>query len=998
MTNILKINYPQWNAANQEWEYKFIDLLPHADISGMALTSWTAQQQAYSAGAIFPPRYQQVTETIQINLVGCDQDDIFIELKAFFEGAKAIAEYWLERDPTVPAPYLEVKAHKEANARYAVIVERPSLTTLGEPIQQPFYNLNSAILEDITLSVVRLEWRSSIPGTGAALLLSSTADDNIAIGATVSTTNMVKDVISLLVTSGGSVLAGLRDDGEIWRSTDNAVTYSLVYTFASGIDVTTIIETPNYIFANVTAGHVSGSDSLVRSNTDGASWSLVTMPASTYSVQFIYYGTFSNRLWVANLTSLGGLQLFYSTDDGGSWTTISLSVLYSGSGIYDLLEYSETELLLYQLESIWASSDAGLTWSMIYANQTIPSLGTPRFRDLIKLSTGEYLIGALGAVVKMTGFAESFEFIEMYARENFNTPKFNALIEYDGYVYASTSGDGYILRAPLSNLSQWVALNILFPNYPTSDRDMYVLGQLDSNKLIFGGGYDDGIIVVEEGRTVTLDFDLLRTYGMFGISAVPICNKCQDSNITHVKFFDSSAGTYTELLPASSYPVDIFGSDLDSSDITYFISETFSNDTPFSNIVFYLSQRILAINAQIQWEYYNGSWVQLSTLDQEFILDNPVIEKTGICVEAFEIPADWVAVTVDGVTGLTVRARINFVFKLGQVPQQSNFDIFSAGNSYVDIGNELGDMDAITKLIVENVSNNLDGGRVDVPILFSNRLIAGKRKLSRGSAFSPFLNAKDYNNTSEILTTLGTNVTFQTSVTSITGEYARYNPSGVEAMADRVTWSLNNVLSLQYIGAFHVYVRIHQTAGSAGDFDVQLKVIYGSGGLNFTSESVQPQSTTRFELLDLGTINIPKFDSLTDTLQFVLQASAASGTPNLDIFDLILIPVDEWAGDYTDSANVSGSEIGNGEKLEVSGLVQRLEIPVTVKNNLGAIKSEYETSGPPLYIEPLPDDTQRLHFLQAQASTTGSDFVWIAKPEICSIVTIEHNPGYMGFS
>lgn len=966
---IFEIYYPQWNSTTEQYEYQTIDLLQ--SYAGTHTNSFSQNIQQLKQGGVFqdstlyPGRdlafsvLANGVETVDLKMSG-KQTKIINQLTKFLRGArKAALDYWQFRNQSLMPVYIKVKTADEPNPRYAAVVTL-SFDELENIFQSPFFNYPSSVLDNLTLTIERTEWRANPPGTGECASMSTHFTGLY----TAPVTPFGESFKGNFVTSAGTILGG--GGITIRRSTDGGDSFS---------DIPVTFNSAKFFVQTDTGRIYAANDSdlyLLYSDNDGVSWSQTAVLANA-AINSLHFGRFSKRIWVGISSGL-----YYSDDGGASWTFNAFTP-YTVTETLAVIEIT-LDIILAAAGSgssaILISGDGGATFKPI----TYYTPDTEKANVLYQLSDGRVVFGDTDGRIGVSNYftsADDFKFVNIADTPSYPTGNILTIFE-------DSNGAVYLLD------------NITPEWYITYDfSDIVTLFSASSSGDFQISEYNGSIILTQSGvgTGLYLSDDSVANFGVSSGSCVleniAIGNKNVLSAITNVKTYDDSTATYTDIYP-NILPTALLPDPPEDDDIVYFITDTSIQDTgPFSAIAFNLDPPLLAVGTYT-WEYWNGAWTTLTV-----VAPSAPLKTSGFHLVVFEVPSDWTTTTVDGVTGFIIRLYVTSPSSQISTPTQVDYNLYSVSKPFVDITNINGDLDCITKMSVRNVSD-ADGRGGSSPDLYSNRIVCGKRKLSRGSFFSAYLNASDEQNQINITVTAGTNVSVQTDVQAPTGRSYRYNPAGVEVMADRLTWDLGGILGLQYAGIYHAYARIHQTAGSVGDFDVQLKVVFGSGGLEFTTESVQPQTTTQFELLDFGTIGIPKFDTLTDTLQLILQASAASGTPNLDIFDLILIPVDEWAGDYSDGANVSGSEISQNESLEVNGL-EPLDIPAVVKDASGAIKSEYEPSGNPLVLEPLENDTQRLWILQAQASTTGSSFSWIAKPEICSLVTIEKNEGYLAF-
>jgi hypothetical protein len=237
----------------------------------------------------------------------------------------------------------------------------------------------------------------------------------------------------------------------------------------------------------------------------------------------------------------------------------------------------------------------------------------------------------------------------------------------------------------------------------------------------------------------------------------------------------------------------------------------------------------------------------------------------------------------------------------------------------------LGDIPALCQQIIYNRSDK--DNDTSAPKLAFNRLIVGLRSVDRGDSFSAYINCGNNQVPPGFILTAGTNTTFGNSYLSPVGNMATYNPGGAEAVATRLTISVSSSLARHYFGRYHMYLRGMQSGGTNGDISVRAQISTGSGGILYTTASKTFDTAANSQLIDLGLVEIPASDLFSenenaDATNILIQASSLSGTPNLYLYDIILIPIDEWAGDFgvtTLSMNTNG--VGAGKALKIDSLV-----------------------------------------------------------------------------
>jgi hypothetical protein len=178
------------------------------------------------------------------------------------------------------------------------------------------------------------------------------------------------------------------------------------------------------------------------------------------------------------------------------------------------------------------------------------------------------------------------------------------------------------------------------------------------------------------------------------------------------------------------------------------------------------------------------------------------------------------------------------------------------------------------------------------------------RSNSRGTDFTAFLNANNNSNPTGVTVSLGAATASISNAWSWALYNAAYTPAGVEALANRVTYTFSSALVSQYWGRFRVFVRVSGgVGGSIDDATFRLVATYGSTGISVSSGTVtEALAGANYETIDLGNIDIPggyllatgeTFDQVTISIQVGCTDGAPAGVVN--IYELIVLPLDEWA-------------------------------------------------------------------------------------------------------
>jgi len=396
-----------------------------------------------------------------------------------------------------------------------------------------------------------------------------------------------------------------------------------------------------------------------------------------------------------------------------------------------------------------------------------------------------------------------------------------------------------------------------------------------------------------------------RTLGFSSPTTGPVIagNRRTVANISDVYNYDDSAASFSGNQMDASLPYSLWPASPATGDIVYIGIDTSLTDSgPFNNLVFDIVQAATGSFDAI-WQYWDGaSWSSLNAV--AFILGSSevasldIFDYEAISVLTWEQADDWATTTVNGVTGYWVRVYLSAPTGMTR-PNQGNRPIFTAAWNYLRVTSEqiAGDISALARLTVQRLTHNIGGAFV-----FKNAdtfLMAGLRSETRGTDFVSIINLAQEQNPSGVTvsaqSTGGGNTTLVADLQSPTGVAAVYNPTGAESMDDRVIIEIDSTLSDQYYGRYRVFIRHRQTA--TGDMLVR---VGATSALNRTGMGFNPSVAAVVNddpaLLDLGPLTLERATSeQAPVFQIVIQASSSTGTPNLEMYDLILMPVDEVA-------------------------------------------------------------------------------------------------------
>lgn len=397
---------------------------------------------------------------------------------------------------------------------------------------------------------------------------------------------------------------------------------------------------------------------------------------------------------------------------------------------------------------------------------------------------------------------------------------------------------------------------------------------------------------------------------------VYFANKRNEANLTDIYYRDPLNAWSLNLMDAA-LPFAFTPPAPAPGDITYFgIDTSLANSGPFCSLVFDIGTVQVNLTA-IAWEYWNGAWVGLTVQDNTDAagaMGGVAFDTLGVGSVHWRQPSDWATRNLftehggaaPNITGYWVRARITVVAAPGVPPQQQNRDIYSIVWPYAEVqeGQVGGDLPALlrSKIYNESAGPSLS--------LWSDRIICGLRSMNRGESFTAYINlANDQNPAGITVAPDPTDSAFATDVETPTGRRITYNPAAARALELEVGISFAPAIAPDFYGTYHAFLRLQQVGGDAGDAWAQLWSTLGvsAGNVKMESEVQFTQTTGDWETIDFGQITIPPtpigMDEVAVALHLDILLGCTDPPVDLYLYDLILIPVDEWSFDAAQILN-----------------------------------------------------------------------------------------------
>lgn len=355
-----------------------------------------------------------------------------------------------------------------------------------------------------------------------------------------------------------------------------------------------------------------------------------------------------------------------------------------------------------------------------------------------------------------------------------------------------------------------------------------------------------------------------------------------DGGVFGVNLVDNNLAAPVQLLPAVPAVNDALYCGMSEG------SSSSSLQT-FNTLVLELSRLGVDITT-IALEYWNGAWIAPGVITYEPANWTWATTTLGVHIIKWRLPSDWIATTINAITGLWVRFRVTAT-GVGPVgPQQlAGKPIYSIGWGDIKINSQQ------VKGDISGIINFLLSGSIDI---LSKRIFISSRREDRMNSdkFVPYIPLTSITShlPDDVRITLGGGAaTLATSPLTPARTHTNFTTAGaaVAAIADEIA-----IGPKTYAGRYRVFLRIRSSAGTdAGEVGAFLR-IQSMLGTYDTATVYNTNLPSTCSVMDLGIISLPS-DYLYETdspikvmIYLYILATAAI---NVDLYDLTLMPVDE---------------------------------------------------------------------------------------------------------
>ena len=479
------------------------------------------------------------------------------------------------------------------------------------------------------------------------------------------------------------------------------------------------------------------------------------------------------------------------------------------------------------------------------------------------------------------------------------------------------------------------------------------------------------------------------------LNTVYIGNKSNRGAITHLYHYDDSTTTFSGELLGAATPFALLPAVPAVDDCVYFGScNTLLDYGPIFNIVFDIGTASADIVGV--WEYYDSGTTAWEDLDNvitgNWVCGNVNFTETGSSHVTFRVPPENTTTTINGATGYWIRYRVISVGAAPTPPTQDNMSVYTVLNPYIDIlaAEVGGDIPAASRIIMDC------GGCYDRR---TSTLNIALRSKDRGEEFTAYLNVAK--NPAQIKFYYTDPVTYPLTVLEVSGK----SPCGYVCETADVTtdytevfyWTIDQTVAMQYVGSYHAFVRLDQITGAAGDVEVRVKATMGTGyNVNY-SDTGKTEITSFAHAIDLGKLVIPSAYSMRPgDVPSVLTIAFEIYNPlgrEIDFFDLVMLPTDEWIGTFSTSSTGLTNATGYvGKRYDIDNITNPRTYRATLTNILSDTEQSIDAelmrvaSAPPMLQS---NRDQRLWFLQTYGEELKAHF------EIISSVRVQRANRYL---
>lgn len=431
------------------------------------------------------------------------------------------------------------------------------------------------------------------------------------------------------------------------------------------------------------------------------------------------------------------------------------------------------------------------------------------------------------------------------------------------------------------------------------------------------------------------------------------------------------------------------------------------------NIMFNVT--VPATNLDLLWEYSPmlAAWTPIPIKDETV-----GFTRSGMNCIYFEFPDDW-----DTATVASLRCRIVGGGGAGSVsPVVDVYYPYCNKLNWIDVDEFDADFPALAQISF----NPIAGDETDTPNNCFDQVMVGSRSIERGSNFRSFLNIGGSgggagggwagDNWGDYPT--GVDVKANNFASSMENPGAgkicsgmgwTYMKAGGAGVGLGCTIRFDERISNEYFGTYRVFLRRHYMDDSE---DIEYMLSFTDGetyyGPNYWAtgwrdDTAQPGQA----LIDFGAVQIPPANAVAgdvsyETFYIQVWQNDPSGDAETAITELILIPTDEWFGNFYQNigSEITGQVVGeDGQIFFIDGIkpsTYRKDIISYFSGDTGGIsvRNISEFNSLDMLREGQPT---RLHFLFNSYNDDCVNYQRQPEPTICPQISMKINRRFEGF-
>jgi hypothetical protein len=406
-----------------------------------------------------------------------------------------------------------------------------------------------------------------------------------------------------------------------------------------------------------------------------------------------------------------------------------------------------------------------------------------------------------------------------------------------------------------------------------------------------------------------------------------------------------------------------------------------------------------AYTCDIIVQYWKGGGAPVATTltaGSEYTLlptgdEDSIFKSVGEWVIDIKPPALHAVATINGVANVWwISIKINAVTAFVTAPVTGSTVCYEQHENYFALPSTafVGDSNPLTLLRLFNPYGGVASPVMGTP----SRIIIGAKSIAL-SNFHSNLNLGGAGQPAGWALANGTDASSVADVTATGGARGNVSYATVTSMTTRFT--LTGTAKLQYwLGRYRVFLRAQQINGANGDCRVKLRAMIGgsASGYPLMDSEIVPLTThdAGWEVVDLtagGFLQLP-FSDITDAdltgvdLIFMVQTDRTAGVSTLQVADLILIPIDEWAMELRDpisDTTTGASALRGNTLLDIdSGLLLHRVLKQIIVGTSAYPAENWNRYGDSPKLE--PNTAYRLYFLMMHYPTA-----WGTGPMIGSL-------------